>query len=78
MSYLQTAEECGAAVAAGLMDRAAAVGAVYAAARGGLTLLGAEEALSEWQTLRARFADLRMNAELGIATCEAQIRREWQ
>jgi hypothetical protein len=74
--YVQVAEECGAMVDAGLMDRTTAIGQIYAAAAGGLTLYGAEDVLNQWQALRARLGDLQMSCELGIAAYEAAIRRE--
>jgi hypothetical protein len=74
--YVAVAEECGALVDAGLMDRTTAIASVFAAADGGLTLLGAEDVLNQWQTVRARIADIGMAAELGIAACEAQLRRQ--
>ncbi|HEU4544523.1 MAG TPA: hypothetical protein VFR23_25575 [Jiangellaceae bacterium] len=74
--YMHVIEECGALVDAGLMDRAEAVATVHRASGGGLTPLGAESMLSEWQTARARLADIFMTAELGMAACQDAIRRQ--
>jgi len=75
VSYIDVAEEVGAAYDAGLIDRDTAVLTIYAAANGGLTLLGADDTLNRWQTLRAQWAKIRMDAELGIAAIEAGRRR---
>lgn len=42
---------------------------------GGLTRIGAEDALTKWRTARAQVADTMMSAELGLAAAEACLRR---
>lgn len=75
MGYVAAAEEYGAAYSAGLIDHETAVTAIEHASDGGLTRLGAEDVLANWQTIRGQIADIGMAAEMGIAACEAQIRR---
>lgn len=75
MSLVDMIEELGAAVDAGLLDRAAAVHQLAQYSDGGLTLQGAVNAIDNWQTRRAAYADIFMRVELGIAACEAAIRR---
>ncbi|GGN39741.1 hypothetical protein FHR83_006650 [Actinoplanes campanulatus] len=76
IGYVPVAEECGALVDAGLMGKAEAIVRIAVASDGGLTLLGAENALDQWQTLRARIANIQMSVEMGIAACEAQLREQ--
>ena len=49
--HLRVARECGALVAAGLLDFTVAVGQVYAAAQGAVTLAQAAHAVRNWQNL---------------------------
>jgi hypothetical protein len=70
------AEELGAAVSAGLLDRDSAAQQLMEFSDEGLTLYGAETLIDSWQTVRARYADEMMRAEMGLAAIEAQIRRE--
>lgn len=74
-SYADVIEELGAAVDAGLLDREVAVLRLVEYSDGGLTHLGAADTLVSWQTYRARMADLLVEVEMGIAACEAAIRR---
>lgn len=71
MTLASKIEELGAAVDAGLLNRQAAIQHLTEYSDGGLTPLGAESALGQWQTIRARYADLRMSAELGMAAIQA-------
>ncbi|MEV5629141.1 hypothetical protein [Micromonospora tulbaghiae] len=75
MALVGKIEELGAAVDAGLLDRATAVQHLTEYSDGGLTRLGADHMLTRWQTARATYADLMMTAELGLAACEASLRR---
>lgn len=74
MSLVDKIEELGAAVDAGILDWGVAVQQLTEYSDGGLTRLGSADALRRWQTMRARYADIRMSAELGIAACEAALR----
>lgn len=78
MSLVDQIEELGAAVDAGLLPRDRAVQLLTEYSDGGLTRLGAADVLDNWQTTRAAYADIRMQAELGIAACEAAIRARRQ
>jgi hypothetical protein len=76
VGYVTVAEECGALVDAGQMGRADAITRIQQVSDGGLTRLGAEDALNKWQTLRSRLADIGMRAEMGIAACQAKLREQ--
>ncbi|RKR92753.1 hypothetical protein BDK92_7232 [Micromonospora pisi] len=75
MSLIDKIEELGAAVDAGLLDRATAAHQLVQYSDGGLTLYGAKESIDNWQTRRAAYADIFMNAELGVAAVQAGLRR---
>jgi hypothetical protein len=70
------AEELGAGVSAGLLDRKTAAQQLMEFSDGGLTRLGAEGLIDSWQTVRARYADGMMRAEMGLAAIESAMRRE--
>jgi hypothetical protein len=74
MSLVPLAEELGAAVSAGLLDRDVAVHQLAQYSDGGLTLYGAAGLIDGWQGVRARYADLFMRTEMGLAACEAAKR----
>lgn len=76
LAYVAVAEECGVLVDAGLMPRAEAVARIQQVSDGGLTRLGAECVLDDWQNVRARLGDVLMQAEMGIAACEARLREQ--
>lgn len=73
MPLVDKIEEYGAAVDAGLIDRDTATQQLTEYSDGGLTKLGAADLLNTWQTARARYADIFMSAEMGLAACEAAI-----
>lgn len=70
------AEELGAAVSADLLDRDVAAQQLMEFSDGGLTRYGAGTLIDSWQTVRARYADQMMRAEMGLAAIESQLRRE--
>jgi hypothetical protein len=74
MSIVDKIEELGAAVDAGLLDRDRAIQMLTEYSDGGLTRYGAGDVLAKWQSQRARYADILMDAELGHAVCESAIR----
>jgi hypothetical protein len=76
VSLVDKIEELGAAVDAGLLDRAQAVQMVVEYSEGELTHYGAGTQIDAWQTRRAAYADIFMSAEMGIAACESAIRRQ--
>ena len=67
------AEECGALVDVGLMDRDAAIALIHEAADGGLTKLGAADTLRHWRTLRCDVSAAIVRAMRGIAAAHAQL-----
>lgn len=75
MSLVSQIEELGAALDAGLLDRDAAVQQLVEYSDGGLTRLGAERSLGEWQTIGARYGDIFMRTEMDLAAVESQLRR---
>lgn len=56
MGLVDQAEQLGAAVDAGLMPRAEAERHLMEYSDGGLTLLGASDLISSWQTCRATYS----------------------
>lgn len=70
-TFITLAEQAGAMVDADLMDRTVAIGMVYAAADGALTLEGAAEAVDRWQDVRREAADMLMEVEQAIAVCQS-------
>jgi hypothetical protein len=75
MSLVDKIEELGAAIDAGQIGRDEAALQLQQYSDGGLTRLGAVDALAKWRTVRAQVADTRMSAELGLAAAEADLRR---
>ncbi|MFF7098203.1 hypothetical protein ACFY9A_38350 [Streptomyces rubradiris] len=57
MALADDIEFFGRAVAAGDMDRAAAVKALTEASHGGLTERGADDLITNWQTARSEYRD---------------------
>jgi hypothetical protein len=71
--YLTVAEQCGALVDAGVLDRTTAVVEVFTASAGQLNLAEAADLVDNWQTARADRADMLMNVEQLLATCEHSL-----
>ena len=67
MSLVDMIEQLGASVDAGLLDHDTAVHRLVQFSDGGLTPSGAVDMIRNWQTVRARCADLLMFAELRAA-----------
>jgi hypothetical protein len=74
MTLVTLAEELGAAVSAGLLDRSAAAHQLAQYSDGGLTLRGAGDLIDGWQGVRARYADLLMRTEMALAACQDRRR----
>lgn len=61
MALIDDIEFYGRAVAASELDRAKAAELLAEASKGGLTVLGAERAIDEWETYRSRLERLRFD-----------------